>query len=311
MARQLRFPEFFRHAAAFLAGETVLALTSYAAKTFTFETRWRDRPISIDGKNEDWQGRLGFLKEPPALVGFLNDEHDLYICFTTTDPALKARLLRQGLTVWIDPAGGRHKTLGIKFAPAFGPSAEGRGPRPDREARGDDERPAPPEGMAPPEGPGPPAGLSIKLQGQKEWLPVPEDQTRGLDVKLEAKEALVVFEMKIPLLTSEKTPYAAGAVAGKPLGIGLETQKPETPMGRDGREGGPGGEEGPEGGVGGPPTGGIGGGRGGFGGPPPGGMGGGMGGRMGPGGGRGPDGLAKVGEELKLWIEVKLAAKPM
>lgn len=302
MARQLRFPKFFRPAAVLLAGAAVLALTCYAAKTFTFEARWKDREIAIDGKNEEWKGRLGFLKEPPALVGFLNDENGLYICFTTTDPALKARLLRQGLTVWIDPTGGKHKTLGVKFAPAFGPLAEGRGPQPDGEARGDDERPAPPEGMAPPDGAGTQAGLSIKLQGRKEWLPVPEDQTRGLDVKLEANEALAVFEMKIPLLTSEKTPYAAGAVAGKPLGIGLETQKPEPPLGRNRRDGGPDGE-GPEGGAGGR--------RGGFGGPPPGGMGGGMGGRMGPGGGRGPDGLAKPGEELKLWIEVKLAAKPL
>ncbi len=297
MARQHRFARFSRQAAVLLAGAAVLALTCYAAKTFTFETRWRDREIAVDGRNEDWQGRLGFLKEPPALIGFLNDESSLYVCFTTTDPVLKARLFRQGLTIWIDPTGGKHKTLGIKFAPAFGPSAEGRGPRPAGEARGDEERPAPPEGRALQGGSAPPAGLSIKLQGQKEWIPVPDDETRGLDVRLEANEALAVFEMRIPLFTTEKTPYAAGAVTGKPLGVGFETEKPEFSKGRGGDVGG----EGPGGG---------GGGRGGFGGPPPGGMRGGMGSRMGSGG-PGPDESAKLGEELKLWIEVKLAAKPL
>ncbi len=303
MSRLRWSPGFARRAVAFLAGAAVLSLTGYAAKTFTFETRWRDREIAVDGKNEDWRGRLGFLKNPPALVGFLNDESDLYICFTTTDPFLKTRLLRQGVTVWIDPTGGKRKTLGIKLAPVFGSADEAGHPsRPGAAGEGE-ERQAPPERMAPPEDADPPAGLSVKLPGQKEWVSVPEGETKGLEVRIEGAEGLVVFEMKIPLVASEGRPYAAAAVAGKPLGVGFETQKPESPAGR---KDGPGGRaEGPGGEFGGRPGGG---GRGGFGGLPPGGMGGGMGGGMSPG--QGPEGSSRLAEELKLWIEVKLAAKP-
>ena len=289
-----------RRAAAFLAGAAVLSLAGYAAKTFTFETRWRDREIAIDGRNEDWRGRLGYLKNPAALVGFLNDEGFLYVCFTTNDPILRSRLARQGITVWIDPTGGKRKTLGIRLAPAPGPADDSGGPRPPADSGGDEDRQSPPGGMTPPERAGRPVGLSVKLPGQGEWISVPDDEKKGLDIRIQDTEALAVFEMKIPLVASDGRPYAAGVIAGKPLGIGFETQRPEQPAGwKDGAGGRP---EGPGGDFGGRPGGG---GRGGFGGSPPGG---GMGGGMGPG--QGPKDSSRLGEELRLWIEVKLASKP-
>ena len=97
--------------------------------------------------------------------------------------------------------------------------------------------------------------------------------------------------MKIPLVASEGQPYAAAAVAGKPLGVGFETESPNRPAGR---KDGPGGRaEGPGGEFGGRPSGG---GRGGFGGLLPGAW---EAGWAGTSPGQGPEGLSRLVAELE------------
>jgi len=76
---------------------------------------WRDREISVDGKNADWLGAMLFFEEDNISVGLLNDENFFYICMIAEDQFIRAQVMRQGFTLWFDPEGGKKKTFGIKY----------------------------------------------------------------------------------------------------------------------------------------------------------------------------------------------------
>jgi hypothetical protein len=105
-----------------------------------FKTGWKDRDIIVDGRNDDWQGALGYLGDPVVALGFLNDASGIYVCIATNVPALSEGLLQRGMTVWIDPKGGKKKTLGIRLAPATPP--RGPGDKPKGASRRRENRPS-------------------------------------------------------------------------------------------------------------------------------------------------------------------------
>src|SRR3954447_26682270 len=87
-----------------------------AAKRQVVESHWRDRDIAIDGDNGEWAGPLVAVEENhPLLTAAVNDGQDLYIVLSTSDPALRREIFRQGLIVWFDPSGGDKKHFGVKY----------------------------------------------------------------------------------------------------------------------------------------------------------------------------------------------------
>src|SRR5579863_10004437 len=60
-----------------------------------------------------------------------NDKENLYITVETGDPATQLKILRQGLTVWIDKTGGKEEETAINF-PIPNPNKEERPERPQR-----------------------------------------------------------------------------------------------------------------------------------------------------------------------------------
>ena len=79
------------------------------------ESTWKDRDITLDGKGGDWQGAKYYFEEFAVSVGLINDTRHLYVSMMTENPLIRAQIMRQGLTVWIDPKGGKSKTFGIRF----------------------------------------------------------------------------------------------------------------------------------------------------------------------------------------------------
>ena len=264
-----------------------VALAAAGAKDIVFKTPWKDRDIVVDGRNEDWQGALGYLADPVIALGFLNDASTLCVCIATNVEDLREGLLRRGLTIWIDPKGGKKKTLGIRLAPSAPLSGPGDRPSggPPEEAK---DKPAPPPGAEPEMRLGPPSRLMVRLPGREDWAPV--DGTAGLEAAIEESSGLAVFEMAIPLAAAPGVPVALGAGPGSSVALSFETPKPERPEGRAGRP-----DDDPSDRVGG---------RDGFGGPP-------LGDPMGrPGRGFGNTEPLKEAQNLKLRVTMKLAAGP-
>jgi len=230
---------------------------------------WRDREITVDGKNADWLGAMMYFEEDNISVGLLNDENFFYICLIAEDQFIRAQVMRQGFTLWFDPDGGKKKTFGIKYPLGMQASGLPRGMRRD-EQNLERSREVPRRPMN---------ELEILGPGKDEVKKMPIEETKGIDISIEFSSGMLVYELKVPLNKSEQHPYAIGAEAGNSVGIGLETSKMERQeMMRE-----------------------MSGGRGGGG--PTGGMRRGAGGRGMPGGRR-----PRMPQPLKIWAVVQLAS---
>src|ERR1700728_3087406 len=64
---------------------------------------WQVSPIVIDGHNTDWPSPYPEYDDK-AQIGYAvsNDKDNLYITVETGDPATQLKILKGGLTVWID-----------------------------------------------------------------------------------------------------------------------------------------------------------------------------------------------------------------
>ncbi len=76
---------------------------------------WADREIRIDGDLADWGGEGSWFDNERVTVGACNDDHFLYLMLSSPDPTFLRHVVAQGLTVWIDPRGGKDKALGIRY----------------------------------------------------------------------------------------------------------------------------------------------------------------------------------------------------
>jgi hypothetical protein len=241
--------------------------------TLQLESSWKDRDITLDGKGGEWLGTKYYFEDSAVSVGLINDEQHLYVSMMTENPMLRAQIMRQGLTVWLDPKGGKNKIFGIKF-PLGRKVGEEEGERMDAQAMMDE--------MAREE-------MMEKLQESMTELEVlgPDEKVlekmniedaKGIGVKMRNAGGTFVYELRVPLTSSKEHPFAVGVKSGDMIGVGFLS--PKLQMRRP---------SGMRGGVGMPGGGGGMGGRGGMGG-----MGGGMGRQM--------------PQDLKIWAKVQLAA---
>jgi hypothetical protein len=236
--------------------------------TLKLESAWRNRDLTIDGKSEDWLGTKYYFEDISASVGLINDDRHLYISLMTENRMIMGQIMMQGLTLWLDPKGGKDKTFGIKF-----PLGRQEGERMTQESMEKLDREEMMERSQE-------ALEELAILGSEDEVieKLPVEDAKGIEVKLRIESGLLIYEIKVPLSSSEEHPYAVEAKVGDTIGFGFESPKLEMqrPAGMRG---------------GGMPGGGRGGG-------PPGGMGGMSGGGMG----------SQMPEKLKIWAAVKLAS---
>jgi hypothetical protein len=237
--------------------------------TLELESTWKDRDITLDGKGGDWLGAKYYFEDSAISVGLINDEQHLYVSMMTENPMVRTQIMQQGLTVWLDPKGGKNKTFGIKF-PLGRQGEEQEGERmAQREMMDETAR----EEMM---------QMLQELMTELEVLGPDEevlakmdiDDVRGIEVKMRNAGGTFVYELRIPLTSSEEYPFAVGVKPGDMIGVGFLS--PKMHMKR--------------------PSGMRGGGR------TPGG-----GGGLPPGGGMGGMGRM-IPQDLKIWAKVQLAS---
>lgn len=182
-------------------------------KTFEIESRPPEHQIIIDGKADDWAGRLFSVEGQKISLGFLNDRDCLYICLRTGDAAMERQILRSGLTVWIDAKGGRNKVLGIKYPVGL---------RPDEQRMMKEEETE--EAEAPGEVEGNLTDVEIYRQGNPEPEALDIANAEGIEIKAAAGKILV-YELRVPLVQSGPDSIGVGAAPGGTVGVGFETGK--------------------------------------------------------------------------------------
>ena len=254
-------------------------------------SHWKDRGISIDGKDNEWQGARVYLKDANVGMGLLNDEQHLYLCLSLSDRDAQVKVMRQGFTVWFDPEGKKNKTFGIRFPLGMQetrtPVAAG-----EEKSQGFGMRGAGGQGnlnskqiqslfeqvLEFPE-------MEILGPRQYERRRVPLSEGQDIQLKLSYTYGRLVYELKVPL---SQITHTTNANTEKTIGLGFETPELKQAAQQQQMAGKGGGMRG-------------GGGKGGGGGMR---GGGGKGGRM-----RGGATGEPTPEPFQLWTKVQLASK--
>ncbi len=201
--------------------------------------------LQVDGKANDWEGKLYIFKDKGLLVGVQDDSADVYVCLEGLDPATSRGMMRGGVTVWFDPGSGDSNLLGIHYG--------GRRVSP---VEGNEEELFHP--LAPSE-------IEVLHKGNVVAMKIPamsSEREYGLQVALRDSGGGAVFELKMPRRLGERS-FGLSRVVGKRLAMDIETAKGRTdrsgarPEGTSGEFGG--GEGRREGGMRGGRRGGMGG----------------------------------------------------
>lgn len=268
-----------------------LALLAFAncASTASLPAPLRQREIRIDGQGEDWEGGLTAIESLGLSLGARYDDEALYLAIATAKPALQMAILQRGLVVWLDPAGGKERRLGLRYPAALGePGPEGPPPGSERPAAGADFERVQRERLERRLATLPAECLILRGADDSGRLSAIAE-VPGLAVSLRLEGTRLLCELRLPFATSERglLPLARG---DETLGLGLALgERPSFGGGERPSRGGMGGGPGGMGGMGGGPGGG------------PGGMGGGPGGM-----GGGPGGRGQAEATLDGWVELQL-----
>ena len=216
MGPDLLFKSIFGHRFPVLLFVLFLsAILQVGCGTLELNSNWRDREITVDGKNDDWLGVMYYFEDSNISVGLLNDEKFIYICMIVENPLIRKQVMRQGFRLWFDPEGGKERTFGIKFPIGRQVRGLARG-RGEREQNPERFQEAFEKSMT---------ELEILGPGKDVRNRMLVEEAKGIEIDVEASSGMLVYELKVPLLHSEQHPYAVGAKAGDSIGIGLETPK--------------------------------------------------------------------------------------
>lgn len=184
--------------------------------TYQLKSQWLDREITIDGNADDWLGVKYYFEEYQVAVGFFNDDRYLYMGFMAENPMLLVQIMRQGLTLWIDPLGKKNKYFGICF-PLPGPSRQKR-PLPD--AASELNRAELPQLFAQSLN-----ELEIVGPGDNQVERLFLSDLTGIKMAVKPSAGMLVYELKIPFEADENNRYAVGAEPGDKISIGILSPK--------------------------------------------------------------------------------------
>ncbi|NKB68496.1 MAG: hypothetical protein GKR89_15655 [Candidatus Latescibacteria bacterium] len=208
-----------------------------ACGTTKLESKWRDRPVAIDGADDDWSRAKFIIENTPVTMGLLNDDEHLYLSLTTMDRPLQMQIARRGFTVWFDPKGGKSKKYGIRFP--LGDPLIGRR---DQLAFGGMPGYGRPPGYPSPGGFGDTEDtsldrtrlqtlfdellqineLEILVQGAEPYRLLP-GQEADLDVEVVYADGRLVYELKIGLSRLDPPLRSPMVKPGADIGMGFET----------------------------------------------------------------------------------------
>ena len=216
---------------------------------------WQTQPILVDGSNKDWPSPYPEYDDK-AQIGYSvsNDKDNLYITVETGDPATQLKIIKEGLTVWIDRQGEKNEQTAINF-PIPSPATETK----STEARGGQGHMQPGDGssaaqqkqrmeledrvkkaMA--------GAKEYSLQGFKACnlqFPILENDTCGIKVRMTIDEDNeLVWKAVVPLKTFYFKPEITRADKGRAISVCFETTAMKRPAGQGQGSGGRGGNGG-------------------------------------------------------------------
>ena len=98
----------------------LLLLACSRRPTASPAARFAATPPAIDGQPTDWADSLRYDPTSKLQYQVLNDGRTVYLRLKVADQATQARVLRRGLTIWLDTTGRHQRQFGVRY-PLGGP----------------------------------------------------------------------------------------------------------------------------------------------------------------------------------------------
>jgi uncharacterized membrane protein YgcG len=98
-----------------LSAFTVLFLVGCSPKIYPVG-KFQSSPIVIDGNAIDWELPLRFVSEKEGLrYSITNDNENIYVCVASDFMPTQMRMLRAGISIYVDIKGQEGKSMGVNF----------------------------------------------------------------------------------------------------------------------------------------------------------------------------------------------------
>lgn len=215
------------------------------------ESLRKTRNIVIDGNDKDWVDAKYYVEDKNMVIGVMNDDEFLYVCFYPTTQEQTQMILTRGCTLWLNNDAKRKKDYGINFPLGiqFG--------KPQRPKENFNELSA---GKNDSFDPKMTKNLLNKIPRELKIIGLEKNkinhfqfsELKNMELAIDCYKSLFAYEMKIPLQKSEESSFSVNAEPGSEIALGIEVpeldldekksdmQRPEGDMsgGRGGMSGG-------------------------------------------------------------------------
>lgn len=180
-------------------------------------------PPTIDGTLSEWGGALTYVNDEPVSMGVVPTDSLLYVALTTQDQRLIRSIAKNGLIVWVDPAGGEQRTFGVQYPLGLRVQRAGRrGPR-GAGASGASRPTATLDQLALKE-------LAV-IRHDSIRTRIPAKFSSGLRAQATIDRGALVYELAIPVGAASENPteraHGLRTALGPTVGIGLQTPEPD------------------------------------------------------------------------------------
>ena len=207
----------------------VAGLAAVHAGALDWASQWRDRDITIDGADPDWDGLTLPVKGQHFSLGVANDGEAIYLCLPTKDRTTKALIARGGLIVWFERTKGKKSPFGVHFPVGLRPEVmdygRGRGTSPGQ------QKPPESDERTPPEVTHVGGQDEIEILGPKkdDVMPMPIDRS-GIVARIGVHEDLLVFELKVPFKKGQEPLFGIAGEPGEELRVEVRTPEWRGPL---------------------------------------------------------------------------------
>jgi len=197
--------------------------------SFKVESIFKTHEIVIDGNDEDWSDAKYYIKKHDIVLGVMNDNDFLYLCFYPTTSELTRQVLSQGLTLWINNDAKRKKNYGIRFP--LGMQNLMNQPMP--EENGNQSRKSDPKnGKVDPKMmdrmvKSISKELEIISQGSEQKEVIKFADLNGVEIGITFEKELFAYELKIPLADNPDFTASIGADPTSKIALGFEVPEPD------------------------------------------------------------------------------------
>ncbi|MFA3783544.1 hypothetical protein ABRY23_10820 [Melioribacteraceae bacterium 4301-Me] len=189
------------------------------SSSIDIQSNWLNEKITLNSDNPNWQKGLKKLDDKPIYLNTLNDNEFIYVYLTTTDPLYERQIFMRGLTIWFDSTGGDSKIFGIAYPIGLKDGEfmrqqfdQNKQDMPSHEELTNESL----------------KELEIIGPMQNQRFRTSPDGSKGIEAKIEKRDGNFIYMLKVPLFKSPEHYFAIGTRAGKPLGMGVELNKPNS-----------------------------------------------------------------------------------